>query len=104
MRLRLLVNKAFTPHTVEELTPFIRSFVDEVLDAAQAHGRRDVMADLTFPLPATVIAEMLRIPPQDHTASRSGPTRRPPWSATRGGNDVHETASHDASAPHAFLC
>jgi cytochrome P450 len=64
-RLRLLVKKAFTPRTVEELAPFIRSFVDEVLGSAQARGRMDVMADLAFPLPATVIAEMLGVPPQD---------------------------------------
>jgi cytochrome P450 len=64
-RLRLLVNKAFTPHTVERLAPFIRSFVDKALAAAQAHGRMDVMAELAFPLPATVIAEMLGVPPED---------------------------------------
>jgi cytochrome P450 len=64
-RLRLLVNKAFTPGTVEGLAPFIRTFVDEVLAAAQARGRMDVMAELAFPLPATVIAEMLGVPPTD---------------------------------------
>jgi cytochrome P450 len=64
-RLRLLVNKAFTPRTVEELAPFIRTFVDKALDAAQARGRMDVMADLAFPLPVTVIAEMLGVPPED---------------------------------------
>jgi pimeloyl-[acyl-carrier protein] synthase len=64
-RLRLLVNKAFTPRTVEELAPFIRNFVDNVLGAAQSRGRVDLMADLAFPLPATVIAEMLGVPPED---------------------------------------
>jgi cytochrome P450 len=64
-RLRLLVNKAFTPRTVEELAPFIRTFVDKALAAAQARGRMDVMAELAFPLPATVIAEMLGVPPED---------------------------------------
>src|SRR5262245_38169259 len=64
-RLRLLVNKAFTPKTVEELAPFIRTFVDKVLDTALARGRMDVMAELAFPLPATVIAEMLGVPPED---------------------------------------
>jgi cytochrome P450 len=64
-RLRLLVNKAFTPRTVEELAPFIRTFVDKALDAAKARGRMELMADLAFPLPATVIAEMLGVPPED---------------------------------------
>jgi cytochrome P450 len=64
-RLRLLVNKAFTPRTVERLEPFVQQFVGQVLDAAQARGRMDVMAELAFPLPATVIAEMLGVPAQD---------------------------------------
>ena len=64
-RLRLLVNKAFTPKTVEALAPFIRTFVDKALDAARARGRMDVMADLAFPLPVTVIAEMLGVPAED---------------------------------------
>jgi cytochrome P450 len=64
-RLRSLVNKAFTPKTVEELAPFIRAFVDKALDAALAQGRIELMADLAFPLPATVIAEMLGVPPED---------------------------------------
>jgi cytochrome P450 len=62
-RLRLLVNKAFTPRTVEELAPFIRAFVDKALDSAR--GRMDLMADLAFPLSATVIAEMLGVPAED---------------------------------------
>jgi cytochrome P450 len=64
-RLRLLVNKAFTPRTVEGLAPFVQSFVDEVLGKARARGRMDVMAELAFPLPATVIAEMLGVPVED---------------------------------------
>ena len=64
-RLRMLVNKAFTPKTVEELAPFIRAFVDKALDAAAARGRMELMADLAFPLPATVIAEMLGVPAED---------------------------------------
>src|SRR5262249_52961945 len=64
-RLRLLVNKAFTPRTVEGLAPFVRGFVEEALGKALARGRMDVMADLAFPLPATVIAEMLGVPPED---------------------------------------
>jgi cytochrome P450 len=64
-RLRLLVNKAFTPKTVEALAPFIQRFVDDVLDAAAARGRMDVIRELAYPLPATVIAEMLGVPAQD---------------------------------------
>jgi cytochrome P450 len=64
-RLRLLVYKAFTPRTVEEQAPFIRDFVGQTFAAAKARGRMDVIAELAFPLPATVIAEMLGVPAAD---------------------------------------
>jgi len=64
-RLRLLVNKAFTPGAVAALAPFIQRFVDDVIDTVQPWGRMDVIRDLAYPLPATVIAEMLGVPHAD---------------------------------------
>jgi cytochrome P450 len=64
-RLRLLVNKAFTARAVEDMTDKIRRLVDGFLDAVQGRGRLDVIADLAYPLPVTVIAEMLGVPPED---------------------------------------
>ena len=61
-RLRRLVAKTFTPKTVEALAPLCRRLVDEALDAAEAAGGLDVIADLAFPLPFTVISEMLGMP------------------------------------------
>jgi cytochrome P450 len=64
-RLRLLVSKAFTARAVEAMTEKIQRRVDGLLDAVQARGRLDVIADLAYPLPVTVIAEMLGVPPDD---------------------------------------
>lgn len=64
-RLRLLVSKAFTARAVEAMTAKIQRLVDEFLDAAQPRGRMDLIADLAYPLPVTVIAEMLGVPPED---------------------------------------
>src|SRR5262245_30508025 len=64
-RLRGLVNKAFTPGTVAALAPFIQRFVDDVIDTVGPRGRMDVIRDLAYPLPATVIAEMLGVPHAD---------------------------------------
>lgn len=61
-RLRRLVAKAFTPRTVEALAPLCRRLVDESLAAARDRGGMDVIADLAFPLPFTVISEMLGMP------------------------------------------
>ena len=65
-RLRGLVSKAFTPRVVEELRPRAQQVVDRLLDAAVARGEFDVIADLAYPLPVTIISEMLGVPAEDH--------------------------------------
>jgi cytochrome P450 len=65
-RLRRLVTKAFTPKMVEQLRPRIQAIADELLDAVEERGEMDLSADYAFPLPITVIAEMLGVPPADH--------------------------------------
>ncbi len=64
-RLRKLVSKAFTPRAVSALEPKIESIVKESLDAAQARGGMDVIADLAYPVPVIVIAEMIGVPTAD---------------------------------------
>ncbi len=61
-RLRRLVSKAFTPKMVHELRPRIQALVDDALEAMAARGEADVIVDLAFPLPFTVISEMLGMP------------------------------------------
>ena len=63
-RLRNLVSKAFTPRTVEQLRPHIVRLVDEILDGL-GPGTVDIMTGLAFPLPVTVIGELLGIPADD---------------------------------------
>ena len=62
-RLRTLVSKAFTARTVSGLAPRIQGLVDDLLDAAAARGEMDAIADFAYPLPITVIAEMLGVEP-----------------------------------------
>jgi cytochrome P450 len=64
-KLRGLVNKAFTPRTIRSMESHIQNLVDDFLDAVQESGRMDVISDLAFPLPATVIMEMLGLPIED---------------------------------------
>src|SRR5262245_13873439 len=85
-RLRSLVNKAFTPRVVEAMRPHIQQIVDGLLDAVQQQGQLDVIADLAYPLPVTVIAELLGVPLDrreqfkrwsDHVAAFIGGTTAP---------------------------
>jgi cytochrome P450 len=64
-RLRGLVSKAFTPRVVELLRPRIQQIVDELLDAAAANERMEVIEALAYPLPVQVISEMLGVPSSD---------------------------------------
>jgi cytochrome P450 len=64
-RLRGLLDKAFTPHAVEALRPRVQALVDGFIDRALPQGCMDVIADLAFPLPATVISLLLGVPPED---------------------------------------
>lgn len=61
-RLRSLVHKAFTPRLIEKMQGRIQTITDTLLDKAQARGEMDFMTDFAFPLPITVIGEMLGIP------------------------------------------
>lgn len=64
-RLRGLVNKAFSPRVIEGLRPRIQAIVDGLLDAVYAKGSMDIVADLAYPLPVAVIAELLGVPVAD---------------------------------------
>ncbi len=64
-KIRSLVSRAFTPRSVAALEPRIREAVDGLLDNVQDKKRFDLIADLAFPLPVIVIAEMLGVPPED---------------------------------------
>src|SRR5437588_8170123 len=64
-RVRGLASKAFTPRRVEVLRSHIQDITRRLLDAVQDKGHTDVIADLAYPLPAIVTAEMLGVPTSD---------------------------------------
>jgi len=64
-RVRGLASKAFTARRVEVLRTHIQDITNSLLDAVQDKGRMDVIADLAYPLPAIVTAEMLGVPTSD---------------------------------------
>ena len=70
-RLRRLVAKAFTPRAIELLQPRIQQITDELLDAVQNQGQMDLINDFAFPLPITIISEMLGIPVKDQELFRT---------------------------------
>ncbi len=73
-RLRRLVSQAFTPRRVEALRPTVERIADQLVGDFIADGGGDLIARVAEPLPVTVIAEMLGVPPADRPLLR-------PWSA-----------------------
>ena len=64
-RLRSLANKAFTPRVGEAIRSQIQAIVDQSLDRVAVEGRMDVISDLAYPLPVTVVCGMLGVARQD---------------------------------------
>lgn len=70
-RLRRLVAKAFNPGVIRALRPHIEQLVADALATMARRGpEADVIADLAFPLPFTVISEMLGMPESDRIQLR----------------------------------
>lgn len=69
-RLRALVHKAFTPRMIENLRPRIQQIADELIDAMTGKSEIDLIGEFGFPLPITVIAEMLGVPADDRDKFR----------------------------------
>jgi cytochrome P450 len=64
-RLRSLLNKVFTPRMVEAWRPRIETVTQELMDAMLQQDQPDIIRDIAYPLPATIIAEMIGAAPQD---------------------------------------
>jgi pimeloyl-[acyl-carrier protein] synthase len=69
-RLRTLVSKAFTPRVVEGLRTHIQDVVDSLLDRVRDAHAMELIADFAYPLPVTVICEMLGVPTADRDRFR----------------------------------
>ncbi len=70
-RLRRLVSTAFTARTVAALEPRIAEIASDLIQQMHSKDEIDLIADFAFPLPVTVIAEMLGIPAADRDLFRN---------------------------------
>jgi cytochrome P450 len=90
-RLRKLVNKAFTARRVEQLRPRIAEITAGLLDDMSARQEVDLLAEFAFPLPVTVICELLGVPVADREQFRV-------WSSSI----ISETVSPEEFQTHAI--
>ncbi|MFE0641836.1 cytochrome P450 [Streptomyces sp. NPDC058877] len=69
-RLRRLVAAEFTGRRAEGLRPRIERLTHELADAMEQAGRADLVDAYAFPLPVTVICELLGVPAEDRETFR----------------------------------
>jgi cytochrome P450 len=65
-RLRGFLGRALTARGIEQRRPRVEAIVDGLLDRAAALGEIDLIRDFAYPLPVTVIGDLLGVPPGDH--------------------------------------
>jgi cytochrome P450 len=70
-QLRRLIGAAFSPKVVTRLAPRIAEITGELLDATGGSGEFDLVPTLAYPLPVTVIAELLGLPASDRELFRT---------------------------------
>jgi len=64
-RLRGAAKGAFIPPAMAAVQPRVAAIIDERLDRLAELGEADVMAELAFPMPVTVVGEMVGVPEED---------------------------------------
>jgi len=69
-RLRKLVAQAFSPKRIAASEARIRELVDELIDEFVDQGHTEFIANFSYPLPATVIAQLIGAPAEDQDRFR----------------------------------
>jgi len=89
-RLRKLVNKSFTPRSIEAFRLKIENIVDNLLTEALAKEEFDLVSEISSCLPAIVICELLGIP-----EDRQADVRR--WSDKHAGFSASAQVGYEAA-------
>jgi cholest-4-en-3-one 26-monooxygenase len=64
-RLRLIVNKGFTPRMISRLHDRVREIARDIVDSIAERGECDFVVDVAAELPLQVIAELMGVPQAD---------------------------------------
>ncbi|MET7302457.1 cytochrome P450 [Embleya sp. NPDC005575] len=98
-RLRKLVVKGFSARRIERLRPLVQQITDDLLDAMVARaadGTVDFVDAFAFPLPLTVICELLGIPRADQRSFRA-------WSTVIVGSSSRDDLRRTTTALGGYL-
>jgi cytochrome P450 len=65
-KLRLIVNRGFTPRMVSKVEDYVRDIAREIVAGIRDKGEVDFVVDVAAPLPLRIICDMLGIPRADN--------------------------------------
>src|SRR5215831_8718974 len=89
--LRGVIASAFTPMIIAKLEPHIENIAHEMLNKVIQKGSMDLIDDLAYPLPVTIIAELLGVPIEDRNLFRGWADRIVASSGQGDTSDDHST-------------
>jgi cytochrome P450 len=98
-RLRRSVIRGFSPRALEPLRPRLTALTASLIEDGRRRGSLDVVAELAYPLPAIVIADLLGVPSEDRDRFKAwsssltrffGTARPDPQLAARADEDVRD--------------
>ena len=69
-KMRALVSKAFTPRYITKMKERVTEVVEKRIDELHGAGEFDLIAELAFPVPITIICDMLGVPKEDRNSFR----------------------------------
>ncbi|MGH3848175.1 MAG: cytochrome P450 family protein, partial [Pseudonocardiaceae bacterium] len=95
-RLRRLVTAAFTRRRIEQLAPRIQQITDELLDTMTDTAQVELIEAFAYPLPITVICELLGVPAEDRDDFAA-------WSNTMVDESTRDQAMEAAGKLHGYL-
>jgi cytochrome P450 len=95
-RLRRLVAATFTMRRVEQLRPRVEEITEDLLAGLAGRDEADLVDDFAFPLPVTVISELLGVPYADRDDFRA-------WTAALLSTDGTEKIVEAGRAMAAYL-
>ena len=86
-RTRRIAQTAFSPRRVAAMEPFVRDLVRRFIDERFHDGRAEIVAELTWELPALVVFEILGVPAADIATVKQGAADRLRFMFGRGSHD-----------------
>ncbi|OJT16277.1 hypothetical protein BO221_50920 [Archangium sp. Cb G35] len=102
IRLRRQASVGFMPQLIDSWRPAIRGIMNKLMDEVQQRGHMDLVQQVSYQLPAQVIAEVLGIPVEDRESFQEWTQPIFQLSSPTVGTDMIDLVHRSEAAMHQF--